>query len=341
MSLKIDELHFHNVAALEEYAGGYHLFRFPQEVRHALGERGRFIAEESTGCEIRFVTPAPNVRITLQLPNNEGEVAVYKGGILHSMHRLQAGLPTTLHLEEPPRLSMIPREQLLESGFAPEVWRIIFGRANAVLLRLNTFGHPVRPPKPEEMPRLRWLAYGSSITHGLMTYPLSYVDQAARRLQADVSNKGMSGSCLCEKEMADFLAERQDWDVITLELGVNMRDQFTPEAFAERTEYLLKQVVTRHPKKPIFVITVYPNFATQADTVAGERERRYNDILQEQVKALQHPHVYLLDGASVMMDYSSLSADMIHPGSYGHMRMGERLAALMKPVLEHYCLREG
>lgn len=338
MSMIASGLQFHNVAALEEapHFGGMHLCRFPQEVRHALGERGRFIAEESTGCEIRFVTAATNIRITLLLPEKDGEVAVYKGGVLHSTHRLQAGVARTLHLEEPARLNSIPREQLLSSGFAPEVWRIIFGRSIGILLHLNTFGHPVRAPKPEETPLLRWLAYGSSITHGLGSYPLSYVDQAARRLQADVSNKGMSGSCLCEKEMADFLAEQRNWDVMTLELGVNMRDRFTPEAFAERSAYVLKSVVERHPDKPVFVITVYPNFATNSELTSGDREQRYNETLREQVASLKHPHLYLLNGAAVMQDYSTLSCDMIHPGPYGHMLMGERLAALMKLVLQQY-----
>ncbi|WP_079911612.1 SGNH/GDSL hydrolase family protein [Paenibacillus sp. 32352] len=338
MPLIENGLLFHNVTALEKvpHFGGTHLCRFPQAVRHSLGERGKFIAEESTGCEIRFVTTASNVRLSLIAPEQEGEVAVYKGGILHSSHRLQAGVPHTLHLEEPARLSAIPRGQLLSSGFAPEVWRIIFGRSAGILLHLNTFGHPVRAPRPDETPSLRWIAYGSSITHGLSSYPLSYIDQAARRLQADVLNKGMSGSCLCEKEMADFLVDQQDWDVMTLELGVNMRDRFTPEAFAERSEYLLHRVVKHHPDKPVFIITVYPNFATQSDLQAGDRERQYNEILHQQVALLRHPHLYLLDGAAIMQDYSSLSCDMIHPGPYGHMLMGERLAGLMRLVLQQY-----
>jgi lysophospholipase L1-like esterase len=334
----LEQIQLHNVAVLEEspLSRGWQLCRFPREVRHALGERGRFISEEATGCELRFVTTAANVRVTLLLPEQDGEIAVYKGGLVHSMHRLQAGVPRTLHLEEPPRLQTMPRERLLTSGFAPEVWRIIFGRSTGVVLGLNTFGHSVRPPKREETPGFRWLAYGSSITHGLTTYPLSYIDQAARRLQADVMNKGMSGSCLCEREMANYLAAQDDWDMMTLELGVNMRDHFSPEAFAERASHMLERLIGHHPEKPIVLITVYPNFATETDTLAGEREQRYNEILRQLAARRQHPHLYLLEGAEIMKDYETLSCDLIHPGSYGHMLMGQRLAELLRPIMLPY-----
>ncbi|QYR21750.1 lipase [Paenibacillus sp. sptzw28] len=331
-----NNIRFHNTAELEESRsfGGLRMFRFPRQVRHALGDRGRFIAEEATGCEIRFVTDAANIRVTLVLTDRDGEVYVYKGGLLHSTHRMPAGVPRTLHLEEPVRLGWVEREKLTESGFASEVWRIVFGRSEGVFLELNTFGYPVRPPRSDETPGLRLLAYGSSITHGLGMYPLTYVDQAARRLKADVFNKGMSGSCLCERQMADFLAESEDWDAATLELGVNMRDQFLPDAFAKRTDYLMRRMMERHPNKPLFVITVYPNFASWADSEAGQRERAYNLVLEEQVKELKHPNLHLIAGDQVLQDLSGLSCDMIHPGPYGHMTMGEQLAKIIRPLLE-------
>ncbi|WJH35484.1 hypothetical protein N6H14_05515 [Paenibacillus sp. CC-CFT747] len=225
-----DHIEFHNTAELEESRsfGGVKLFRFPREVRHALGDRGRFISEEATDCELRFVTEAAHVRVTLLLPDRAGEVYVYRGGLLHSTHAMPAGIPKTLHLERPVRLAGMDREKLTACGFAPEVWRVVFGRSEGVFLELNTFGEAVRPPQAGETPEVRLLAYGSSITHGLGTYPLTYVDQGARRLKADLFNKGMSGSCLCEPEMADYLARSKGWDAALLELGVNMRDHFPP-----------------------------------------------------------------------------------------------------------------
>ncbi len=59
-----DGIYFHNVEVLERkgMVPGVLLQRFPEQVRLGLGqgdhERGRFFAQVSTGCELRFVTDA-------------------------------------------------------------------------------------------------------------------------------------------------------------------------------------------------------------------------------------------------------------------------------------------
>ncbi|WP_138754581.1 SGNH/GDSL hydrolase family protein [Paenibacillus sinopodophylli] len=327
-------IYFHNVTELEPCNGGVYLRRWPSAVRHAMGDRGRFIAEEATGCELRFVTAAKYVRVTVGIPETDGIVKVFKGGLFHSEHKLQAGGIRTLHLEEPSaRFAMVDRKHLLESGFAPEIWRICFGNHAVIFYSLNTFGCEVRLPQAGEMPRRRWLAYGSSITHGLDNFPLSYIHQAARRMKLDVMNAGMSGSCLCEPEVADFMAGRDDWQVATLELGVNMRDSMSDEQFESKTSYLLEKMVARHPDKPIFLITIYPNFATYAGNAVTERDQRFNEILRSHVARLRHPLLHLIEGEDVMQDMSGMTCDLIHPGEYGHMRMGEQLAQQMIHLL--------
>lgn len=329
----LDRIAFHNVAELEE-AGGYgvYLRRIPRSVREQLNERGRFIAGEAGGCELRFVTAAPNIRVTLSLPEADGCVTVFKGGLFHSRHELQAGTIRTLQLSEPPRLAMADRKLLMGTGFAPEVWRICFGRYACVVCGIETFGHPLRPPEEGETPRKRWIAYGSSITNGENS-SLPYIGQAARRLGADVLNLGMSGSCQCEREMSDFLAEQQDWSFMTLELGVNMRDHMPADEFRERSGYLLDRLVSRHPEKPVAVITIYPNFANFPASGIADKDIRFNGILRSHVQRLSHPKLSLIEGSRVLDDLSGLSCDLIHPGDDGHIRMGENLARELGGIL--------
>lgn len=327
---------YHNVTELESGGalGGVYLRRYPAAVRHKLGDRGRFISEEATGSELRFVTDAKHVRVTVGAPERECSVYVYKGGLFHSEHRLPAGAIRTLHLEEPAaRFGMVDRQMLLQSGFAPEVWRVGFGRSTGMFAGINAFGSEVRPPTREETPALRWLAYGSSITHGLDDYHLSYAHQAARRLGADVMNAGLSGSCLCEPEVADWLAGRNDWDMATLELGVNMRDGMSEETFRERAGHLVERVVDSHRDKPVFLITIYPNFATYAGNEVTEKDRRFNEILREHARLLNRPNLHLIEGAEIMDDMGGMTCDLIHPGAYGHIRMGERLAERINKIL--------
>lgn len=328
-----DNIYFHNVTELEESLEfrGVLLRRFPRAVRHAMGDRGKFIAEEATGCEVRFVTEAKHVRVSVGIPEQDGILRVYKGGMFHSEHYLAAGTVRTLHLEEPTaRFSMVDREHLVESGFAPEVWRLCYGRSTGLFAGVNAFGYQVRPPSKEEMPSKRWLAYGSSITHGLDNFHLSYVHQAARRLKLDVMNAGLGGSCLCEREVANFIAGRKDWDLASFELGVNMRDGLSDREFETRTAYLLEETIRLHPDKPLFLITIFPNFATFANSDTTDKDRRFNYTLRNHAERLNHPLLHVIEGDEIMTDMSGMTCDLIHPSDYGHMRMGERLAAHME-----------
>lgn len=176
------------------------------------------------------------------------------------------------------------------------------------------------------------MAYGSSITYG-ENGSLPYVAHAARRLAADVLNLGMSGSCHCEREMSNYLAAQEDWSFMTLELGVNMRDHLSADEFRERSGYLLDQLVSRHPGKPVAVITMYPNFAMFPGSGIAEKDLQFNDILRTHVQRLSHPKLSLIEGSRVLDDLAGLSCDLIHPGDEGHLRMGENLARELAGIL--------
>lgn len=332
---------FHNVSELVQkpYQPGLHLQRFPQQVRSGISEKGRTKAVQSNGCELRFVTPAKYVRVTVGSREGSGRVMVFKGDFFHSVHTVQGGTATTLHLEEPERFEEVPKERLSGSGFAPEVWRIHFDRFGAVFYEVETFESEIRAPRHDEMPGLVMLAYGSSISQSAgATHPVNgYVEQAARRLGVDALNLALSGSCYCEPAVADHLAERTDWDFLFLELGVNMRAIFTPEEFGQRVTYLLDRVTARHPDKPVLLTTIYPNRATYFLDTAHPfyvQERQFNDWLRRCGMSRKYPQLQLLDGASIMEELTWLTSDLIHPSDYGHMLMGERLAEQLRPVVE-------
>ncbi|CAG7642677.1 SGNH/GDSL hydrolase family protein [Paenibacillus allorhizosphaerae] len=336
---------FHNVCELEqrEHLPGLRLQRFPKEVRDGLGDKGRTKAVQSNNCEMRFVTDARTVRVTLSSVESGGKIGVFKGDFFHSAHQLQAGVMQTFSLEEPERFAEVVPDRLNNRAFGSNVWRIFFERFGAVFHDIDAFGHEVRPPEASELPKLRFVAYGSSITQGVgaVSHYNCYVQQAARRLEADVLNLGLSGSCLCEKAAADHIASRGDWDFAFLEIGVNMRSVFTVEEFESRASYLLDRVIERNPDKPVFLTTIYPNRAThfnETKHALTDHEKRYNDVLRNYAAAKAHPQLHLLEGADILTDFTALTSDLIHPSDYGHMLMGERLAEMMRPVAEQ--LRE-
>lgn len=344
-------IEFHNVAELEEIPGmpGLRLHRFPRGVRNGLGEgsyqRGRLMARASTGCEIRFVTEAEFIEITLSATVEDGDVLVYRGDYFHSMHRLQAGIVTALHLNKPERFAEIQPEMLHQGRFSPTVWRVIISRNyypglgfQAAFHGLETFGHDVRPPRPEELPAIRLLAYGSSITHGsgATVQHTAYIQQAGRRLGADVYNKGMGGSCLCEKQMADYLLSHGDWDIAVLELGVNMQPLFSVDEFAARARYLIEGFIRRYPDKPVILVTIYPNYKdgrNNAEPGSCNVNRQFSARLEELHRTLAHPRLYLVDSHGLLTDFAALTVDLLHPSDYGHTLIGQHLAETIAEIV--------
>lgn len=332
---------FHNVAELEQknHYPGMFLQRFPKQVRHALGEKGRIVATQSNGCELRFVSASNRIKITISLMEATGKVLVFRGDFLHSSHQITAGVLHTIQLETPERFSQVDKGRLHNRAFSPDVWRIHFERNNAVFCGIDAYGYAVRPPEKHELPKLTFLAYGSSITQaaGAINHYNGYVQQAARRLEVDVLNLGLSGSCHCEQEVADHIAERTDWDFALFEIGVNMRANYTIHEFEKRFTYLLDTVTAKHANKPIFVTTIYPNRATyfiEPHDKLSEDEKRFNEVIRNYVASHSIPNLHLLEGCEIMKDFTSLTSDLIHPSDFGHILMGEQLASRMRPIVE-------
>jgi hypothetical protein len=338
-----DQYLYHNINSIEHIPGidGVALYRVPEPIRHQLNDRARCVAKQSTGCEIRFVSDSPHIEAFLRVLQPEwggkGKVNVYKGDYLVQTHTLEPGVHQRIRLETPAVFSEVDEAAIKLNGFSPKVWRICFDKGLGVFHGIDVHGYECRPPKDDEMPRLKWLAYGSSITQSSMD---GYVHVAAKRLKMDVQNKGLAGSCLIEPVMTEWLSQTCDWDIITCEMGVNMRDLFSPEQFKERAEKLLSQLTSDHPDKPIIAINVFPNVMTQGwanpenqDRMEYIREQAYNRIIPDIVKEIGTNNLHFIDGAQILDDFTGLSADLLHPDIYGHGLMGHNLAKIMKRIL--------
>ena len=347
-----DEIGFHNVAALEPAdGGGLYLRRFPQSVRQSLSPLGQMVSQESAGAEIRFVTEAKSFRLSIgSRPNilspwetHLQDIIIFRGAFFHSHYRIDPGRQNQINVVNIPgieKFDEIQDAQRSGCGFSANVWRIFCGRFPAIYFNLDTYGFARRPPLPAELPSLRWLAYGSSITHGgaATVHHQAYIYHAARSANLDVLNQGLSGSCLCESTVADYFASRSDWHIATLELGVNMRDKFTPAEFRTRAEHLLQSMLKDHPNRPIALITIYPNsatagFASAPAATTTECEAAFNKVLRELARQYARPNLYLIEGSTILTDFAGLSADLIHPSDYGHALMGANLGACLNRII--------
>lgn len=335
------DLEFHNVDHLERVPGmeGLRLERFPARFKQELGIPGnhnaQFRAKRVHGCEIRFVTEALYFEVCLTAVETDIDIVIYCGDMMHSKHTLKAGVRSVLHIEYPEMYKQVDTARLPKGRFAPWVWRIQFGMNGYVYFHyLDTYGYSHRPPKSEEKPKIVWAAYGSSITCGSVTtlYSNSYIEQAAMHLGYDVMNKGLSGSCMCEQAAADYLSELSV-DVLSLELGVNMLVPFEKEEFEKRVRSLLWAVKEKSPARNVFVIDIFTNRSPILKNHEDNQYRHYGcfkEVIKKLVEEVADDRIVHIDGAKVAEDLTYLSTDLLHPSDQGHIRMGIKLADIMK-----------
>jgi len=239
--------------------------------------------------------------------------------------------PRTIELSVPDRVGRL-RDDVDAGPFDPRVCRLRFGMGAPVAI--HDVRGDCRPPQDEELPDRRYLAHGTSITEGAdASAPhLTYVSGAARAAGVDPINIGASGSAFCEAAMAEHVAERDDWDVATLSLSVNMSNRgFTLAQFEERVDRFVATVAGANPDKPVVCVTLFPY---HADAVAGddaERARAFRRALHEAADG--HANVALVEGPD-LLDATGLTTDLLHPGDAGMASIADGLADEIESALE-------
>lgn len=328
-----DFVEFHNTPAPEPSpaGSGWILPRFPRAAYDTFGSPGFCTGQESTGVELRFVTKARHLRVFVTALTQDSDVTVYKGDYQHLVQKIPHGLTQCVHLTPPDLFDRI-RPEALRRRFHPDVWRVVFDRGTMVFNGIDAFGAPIRKPLPEEKPALRWLAYGSSITHSSRN---GYPARAAAHLGVDVMNKGQSGSCYIDPAAVEYIASGAEWDFATCELGVNMRATVSPEDFAQRARHLVTRCTEAKPGRPLVLITIYRNYAhalVEPDAVT-ERQEAFDRILRDLAAEFAAKNVHLIEGSEIADDLSCMGSDLLHPTDYGHGRMAENLARKLAPVI--------
>ena len=332
------EVELHNVAELRAVDGceGLLMQRVPEAVRLALNAGAQHQAMRPANVEVRFVCEDGPARVVLSGP--DGGVAV----VFHGMFQAETcaiGLePRAIELAVPEPLQMLGPRQVADMPFPPTVTRLMLG--GGPMFFHGVEGKGLRPPRPGELPTVRYLAYGTSITHGAAaTGPhLRYAAQTAWRLGADLVNLGLAGSCHCEPELADYIAGREDWDFATLALSVNMIGAgFSLEEFYDRVSYMVNTVAGADTRRPVACITIYPHRRDFGDVYRAAADKgtpeQYRQQLRRAVEQCPHPNVHLLEGSEILSEVRGLTPDLVHPADNGMILMGENLARRLQPIL--------
>jgi hypothetical protein len=332
------ELHnIEDLVSVEDFSG-LRMQRIPESVRIKLNPAAQYRMCRPACAEIRFVSEHP-VNIELECPEGTGNVEVFYG-TFQSTEKYEIKKGTTIiHVSMPDQMNMYDQSKLSGLAFAPDVCRLLLSGDPMFIHGIQ--GNHCRPPKRDELPRLRYLAYGTSITeNGHATAPhLTYVEQVGIRLGADVLNLGSGGSAFCEPEIADYIAGRKDWDFATLALSVNML-KFPLDYFYERASYMINTICRSNFQRPVICITLFPYSREFGDTFIGLEDKGapddFRNALHQAVDDCPYENAYLLKGTDILADVGGLSPDLLHPGDQGMIYMGENLARQIKPIINQY-----
>jgi len=333
-----DGLEFHNVVELVEAKGfeGLRLQRAPESVREQVDEGTAGVMMSPANCEIRFRIAEGHDSASVRLSSEDGATLyVYHGPFQGACFELGPE-PTDIQITQHKRVVELTKADYPESRYDPHLVRLVFGGVYPEPVMYHGHSDGLCPPRPGDVPRKTYLAYGSSITHGtsFAGAAFSYPSHVAWKLGYDLRNLGASGCCLCEKEFADFLAE-QESDLVTLELSVNMIGRgFTAEEFRKRAGYLVERIADADPTRPVVCITIFPHFRDISDRYCVENDKatgeEYRQVLREIVTELARPNLHLIEGPDLLTDLGGLSQDLIHPGARGMIQIGEELARRIK-----------
>ncbi len=325
-------LSFHNVSELtRDKKGGYLLHRMPIDIEFICTERAQKYSGYATGCEIRFVPLEEEIEITLAC-DSALPALLYDGSFPSGWERPGPILTpegVTWKIRKCGFHKTLTRLHAEKSfSFSPDVVRILLPAAPVRFLGIK--GN-VRPPRADELPTKTYFAYGSSITDGALSVGCNngYAFQLAQRLGCDLRILSFPGSAMLELPQGETIANI-DFDFATLEMGINMIHQFTPEEFEVIARKFLTAIVPSHPHCPIFCIDMFYN---HNDIQKYPRSEAYRNIIKKLVGEIHSDRVIYVNGLDLLDNVAALTSDLLHPNTYGHTLIAENLERIMRPFL--------
>lgn len=324
--MRYENVDLHNIQEVIQIEDTLVFSRFPKALHECIHHT---MGYQMTGAEIRFV-PLEKVYITIgsRFSYIQPKCLVFYGQHMVSQEYCIVR-EQTIEIE-PYQLCNIPFEKLPETmrqeqGFSNEVVRIVL-LGEAFYIKSIHGAH--RLPKEDEVPRKKLLAYGTSITQGIgVSSPdMAYPWILAQRLGYDCYNYAMSGHAFCETEVADFLANSGAYDIILLEVSVNMLGEgYAVQEFEKRVNELLHKLIQKNPYARIITTSILTSFMDEH--IEGQTVKSpviYRACMEKIIKNLANPLIQYINPFELLSSYH-LSVDGIHPSNLGMVEIAEHL----------------
>lgn len=307
----------------------YRMSRLDSKIRDKVAVTTAERSFNNCGCEIRFNLKGEKAEITLlRKPGDEvlptGIAEIYYGDFQASYQetpRILYNNPQTIIIKKDEIEKVKAATKELKTVFDPALVRIFLPYDWDNFL-IDIKGD-IKPPTLSQVPNKKLLTYGSSITHGgSANHPAeSYAFKLAQLMNYDLINKGFAGSARMENAMADYLAEL-DWDIAILEMGINVIDKWSVEKFAKRIDYFIEKIALKNQNKWIYCTDLFRN---RRDFDDNKKIKEFRQIIKNKVENLNLKQVKYVSGLELLTDIRGLSADFVHPSTYGMDQIASNL----------------
>ena len=287
----------------------------------------------NAGVELRLVPLDDEVSIVLKAPKGKVTRAIiYYGGIQSGWQNLYKAIydtPTEIVIHKAKNseyLKRITKENNLP--YSPDVIRVILTNGN---VEIGDIKGNCRPPREDELPKVKYLAYGSSITHGSLAVvqPNTYVARVAENFNAEAINLGFAGNAKLEAEMADYIANECEFDFATLEMGINILG-IDVEDFRNRVKNFVSVIAKGHPDKKIFCIDIFFNGGDMHEKEGRHCPELFRNVVKEVLMDLNLPNTVYVNGLECLNTSLGLAQDEDHPNGRGHEMIAANLTKIIK-----------
>ena len=306
--------------------GGLHFYRFTESQRETYAaESADWVKKTLSGASVTldFLTDSDFITLKFDLfPGSSqkwGSIDLYVDGVFYA-DRYAADLSIKLAGFD------LPAGQHRVTVYLP--WS-----AETVLHEVHlSDGATVLPVKRS----CKLLCFGDSITQGYLTKftSLSYVNQTARALDAEVVNQGIGGYIFNDATLDESICAYQP-DLITVAYGTNDYSHYeTAEEYGEHSGRYIRKLAALFPDTKI--VGILPLYRNDENHQARKKYRAYSlddvrQVLQDQYAAL--PHGYVIRETGIPHIPQAYAADYLHPNEFGFSVMSREIIRQLQEIL--------
>ena len=321
-----------------------------------VSENVRYLATNTAGGRIRFVTDSPFVCIKVVEPNfgvlpHMSIVGQFGFSILKNNQFLGIYFPTLVELLSNSKDCLVPSWSISTSGKTDFAYS---GKVNTYSDSLNDYsllfplydnvvslkigikkGSKILKSKPRVNEDKPIVFYGSSVTHGCAASRpgMDYSNIISTKLNVNITNLGFSGNCKGEQTMATYIASLPlSMLVMGYDYNANTVDDLKNTHLSFYKKFRENKVDV-----PIIFLTAPTGRNIDKDR-AKDYELRREVINQTYQYALEHgdKNVYFLSGEELIKEDEnySMTVDGVHPTDAGFINMANTLILLIKQILK-------